>query len=66
MHLGKLNVVDSCTNQQLDMSEELLGVISVPADDALSMLGMPWEVSRNVFLEYLGNASLVSLVDTLA
>ena len=51
MHLGELDVVDSRINQRLDMSEELLGVVSVPADDALSTSGMPWEVSRTVFRE---------------
>ena len=38
MHLGELDVVD-------------WGVVSVPADDALSTSGMPWEVSRTVFLK---------------
>ena len=51
MHLGELDVVNSRINQQLDMSEELLGVVSVAVDDALSMSGMPWEVSRTVFHE---------------
>ena len=36
VHLGKLDVVDLRINQQLDMSEELLGVVSAPADDKLS------------------------------
>ena len=36
MGLGELDVVDSRINQQLDMSEELLGVVSAPADDKLS------------------------------
>ena len=49
VHLGELNVVDSHTNQRLHMSEELLGVISVPVDDALRTSGMPWKVSRVVF-----------------
>ena len=53
MHLGELDVVDSRISQRLDMSEELLGVVLVPADDALSTSGtcMPWEVSRTVFHE---------------
>ena len=49
MHLGELDVVDSHINKRLDMSEELLGVVSVPADDALSTLGLPWELSRTAF-----------------
>ena len=50
------------------MSEEVLGVVSVPADDALSTSGMPWEVSRIVFREQSGNTScrLVLLVDAPA
>ena len=48
--LGELDVVDSRINQRQDMSEELLGVVSVE-DDALSTSGMPWEVSRTVFHE---------------
>ena len=51
MPLGELDVVDSRINQRLDMSEELLGVILVPADDAFSTLGVQWEVSRTVFRE---------------
>ena len=42
VHLGKLGVVDLHINERLDMSEELLSVISNPADDTLSTLGMPW------------------------
>ena len=34
--MAKLDVVDLRINQRLDMSEELLDVVSVPADDALS------------------------------
>ena len=49
VHLGKLDVVDSCINERLDMSEELLGVVSAAADDTLSTSGMPLEVSRTVF-----------------
>ena len=41
MHLGELVVVDSHINKRLDTLEELLGVISAPADDALSTSGMP-------------------------
>ena len=66
MDLGKLNVVDSCINQRLDMSDELLSIILVPADDALSTSGMQWEVSRTVFREQSGNATLVSFVDAPA
>ena len=51
IHLGELDVVDSRINERLDMSVELLGVVFVPADDALSMPSMPWEVSRTVFCE---------------
>ena len=40
MHLGELDVVDLRINEQLDMSEELLGVVSDPADDRLSTSGM--------------------------
>ena len=66
MHLGELDVVDSHINQQLDMSEELLGVVSAAADDVLSTSGMPWEVSRTAFHKYSGNARLVSFVDAPA
>ena len=52
MHLGELDVVDSRTNQRLDMSE-LLGVVSVPVDDALSTSGIPWGVKNRV-LRILG------------
>ena len=42
VHLGEFDVVDLRTNEQLDMSKELLGVVSAPADDdTLSTLGMP-------------------------
>ena len=33
VHLGKLDVVDSLIHEWLDMLEELLGVVSDPADD---------------------------------
>ena len=33
VHLGELDVVDSRIHERLDMSEELLGVVSDPADD---------------------------------
>ena len=49
MHLGELDIVKSRINHQLDMSEELLDVISVPADNALSKSGMPSELSRTFF-----------------
>ena len=45
VHLGEFDVVDSRINERLDMSEELLGVISDPADDTLGTSGMPLEVS---------------------
>ena len=48
VHLGKLDVVDSHTSERLDMSEKLLGVVSAPADDTITMLGMAWEVSGSV------------------
>ena len=50
VHLDELNVVDLSTNEWLDMSKELLGVVSVPVDDMLSTCtsGMQWEVSRTV------------------
>ena len=51
MHLGELDIVNSCINQRLDMSEELLDVVMVPADDALSTSDMPCEVLRKVFPE---------------
>ena len=37
--LGELDIVESRTNERA-MSEELLGIISAPADDTLSMLRM--------------------------
>ena len=33
VHLGEHNVVESCINEPLDMSEDLLGVVSAPADN---------------------------------
>ena len=33
VHLDELGVVDSRIHERLDMSEELLGVVSDPADD---------------------------------
>ena len=50
VHLGEVNVVDLRINERLDMSEELLGVVSDPVDDTLSTSPeMLWEVSRTVF-----------------
>ena len=46
VHLRELDIVNSRINQRLDMSEELVSIFLVRADDVLSMLGMPWEVSR--------------------
>ena len=40
VHLGELDIDDLCTNERLDMSKELLGNISAPGDDRLSMSGM--------------------------
>ena len=51
IHLAELDVVNSRINKRLEMSEELLGVVSVAADDVLSTLGMPWEASRTAFRE---------------
>ena len=38
-------VADSRINERLGMLEELLGVVSDPADDTLSTSGMPCEIS---------------------
>ena len=43
--LDDIDVVDSHVNKRLDMSEELLDVVSDAPDDTLSTLGMPWAVS---------------------
>ena len=51
--LSELDVVDLRINEQLDTSEELLGLALDPADDTLSTLGMPWEVSRTVFRSWM-------------
>ena len=51
VNLAELDVVDSRINQRLDRAEELLGVVSVAADDALSTSGIPWEVSRTELRE---------------
>ena len=48
VHLVQLDVVDWRINERLCMSEELLGVVSDPANDKLSTSGMPWEVSRTM------------------
>ena len=61
VHLGELDLVDSRISQRLFMSEELLGVVSAPADDALSMSGMPWEVSRTVFRSWMAGCSLLGV-----
>ena len=53
VHLGKLDIVDLSINERLDMLVELLGVVSYAADDTLSMLGIPWEVSINVFRSWM-------------
>ena len=41
VHLGELDLVDFCIKQRLDMSKELLGVVSATADDTLSTSCMP-------------------------
>ena len=41
VHLGELDVFNSHINKPLDMSEELLGIVLAPADDILSMSGVP-------------------------
>ena len=33
VHLGELDIVDSCIHERQDTSEEMLGVVSDPADD---------------------------------
>ena len=53
VHLGELHEVDSRISQLLDMSEEMLGVVSAPADDGLSTSGVSWEVSRTVFRSWM-------------
>ena len=40
VQLGKHDVVDLRIDERQDMSEELLGVVSAPADDTLSTSGM--------------------------
>ena len=57
VHLDELDIVDSRKSQQLDISEELLGVVSAPADDALSTSGMPGKVSRTVFRSCMAGCS---------
>ena len=49
VHLGELDVVDLRINELLDMSEELMGVISARADDTIGLSRVPWDVSRTVF-----------------
>ena len=53
VHLSELSAIDSRINERLDMLEELLGVISNPADDTLSISGTLWEVSRTVFHSWM-------------
>ena len=53
VHLSEHDVVDSCINEQLDMSEELLGVVSDAVDDTLNTSEMLWEVSRIVFRSWM-------------
>ena len=53
VHLGRLDVIDWRINERLDMSEELLGVISAPADDTLRTSGMVWKVSGTVFRSWM-------------
>ena len=63
VHLGERDIVDSCINERLDVSEELLGVVLVPADDTLGTSGMPWEVSRTVLCLWM--LPLMGVVITL-
>ena len=47
VHLSELDVrcvVVLRINERLDMSEEMLGVISDPADDTLCTPGMQWDI----------------------
>ena len=57
VHLSELDVrcvVVLRINERLDMSEEMLGVISDPADDTLCTPGMQWDyVSRTVFRSWM-------------
>ena len=54
VHLSELDVVYSRVNERLDLSEELLGVVSDPAGDTLSMSpGMPWEVSTTLLRSWM-------------
>ena len=40
VQLGELDVVELCIDERQGMSEELLGIVSVPVDDTLSMSGV--------------------------
>ena len=40
VQLDECDVVNSCKDEQLDMLEELLAVVSAPADNTLHTLGM--------------------------
>ena len=62
VHLGELDIVDSRIYQRLDMSEELLGVVLTPVDDALGTSGMPWEVSFRSFMLPLRGV-MITLID---
>ena len=53
VHSGEVDIVDSRINEWQDMLEELLGVVSSPADNKLSTLVMPWEVSTTVFHSWM-------------
>ena len=53
VHLGELDVVGLWINERVDMSEELLGIVSAPANNTLSISRMAWELSGNVFCSWM-------------
>ena len=62
VHLGKLNVVDSRIDEWQDMLEEMLGVVSAPADNTLCMSGMAsCDGSRGIGAREAGEA-MASLI----
>ena len=65
VHLGELDVVDSRINEQLDMLEKVLGVISVPVDNTLSTSGMEWEVSGSVLCSWMVPHTCVGVIIAL-
>ena len=63
MYLGEFDVVYSRINERLDMSEELLGVVSDPVDvNMLSTSGLPWEVSEIVFRSWMLRSWMLPLL----